>query len=174
MPPKPGRPTLVTDRLRLRAPRRADAPRIAALAADLDVARMTASIPHPLTLDHAEAFIDGVERSEGATFALETPDDGLLGVLAVEPNPEGAAEIGFWLGRPFWGRGYMTEATRAGLAWTADALGRRFVMAGHFADNPASGRVLIKAGFLYTGDVEPRYSLARGEAAPTRRMVWLA
>jgi hypothetical protein len=47
-------------------------------------------------------------------------------------------------------------------------------MAGHFADNPASGQVLIKTGFLYTGDVTPRFSLGRGVDAPTRMMVWLA
>jgi RimJ/RimL family protein N-acetyltransferase len=83
-------------------------------------------------------------------------------------------EIGYWLGRPFWGRGYMTEAVDAALLWAGDGWGRRYLLAGHFADNPASGQVLVKAGFLYTGDVVPRFSMARGEEAPTRMMVWLA
>ncbi len=48
------------------------------------------------------------------------------------------------------------------------------MVSGHFDDNPASGRVLIKAGFLPTGEIRWRFSLARGEAARTRMMVWLA
>lgn len=63
----------------------------------------------------------------------------------------------------------------AALGWTRQGLGRRAIWAGHFIDNPASGHVLSKVGFLYTGDVEPTPCLARGGVAvPTRRMVWLA
>jgi RimJ/RimL family protein N-acetyltransferase len=83
-------------------------------------------------------------------------------------------EVGYWLGRPFWGFGYMTEALSAAMAWAAGPWGRRWMVSGHFDDNPASGRVLIKAGFLPTGEIRWRFSLARGEAAPTRMMVWLA
>ncbi|HEX7887447.1 MAG TPA: GNAT family N-acetyltransferase, partial [Phenylobacterium sp.] len=80
-----------------------------------------------------------------------------------------------WFGRPFWGRGYATEAVTGALRWAGSDWRKNVVWAGHFADNPASGQVLCKAGFLYTGDVEPRPSVARGGAAvPTRMMVWLA
>ena len=82
--------------------------------------------------------------------------------------------MGYWIGRPYWGQGYATEAATAALAWAGAGWGKRLVVSGHFADNPASGRVLEKAGFLYTGVVEPRHSKARGEAAATRMMVWLA
>ena len=83
--------------------------------------------------------------------------------------------VGYALGRPFWNRGYATEAARAGLRWAKRDWGRKVVVAGHFADNPASGQVLCKAGFLYTGDVEKRACAARGgELVPTRLMVWLA
>ncbi len=68
----------------------------------------------------------------------------------------------------------MTEAVRAVLVWAHSVWGRRYLVAGHFADNPASGRVLTKAGFLYTGDVGQRRSLARGEDVDMRMMVWLA
>ncbi|MEI9889980.1 MAG: GNAT family N-acetyltransferase [Caulobacteraceae bacterium] len=67
-----------------------------------------------------------------------------------------------------------SEAARAALAWAGTGWGRRMVTAGHFADNQASGRVLIKAGFLYTGEVQRRFSRARGAEAATRMMVWLA
>jgi RimJ/RimL family protein N-acetyltransferase len=68
----------------------------------------------------------------------------------------------------------MSEAVAAVLAWAAPGWGRRLLTSGHFADNPASGRVLVKAGFLYTGEVGDRYSIARGETAATRMMIWLA
>ena len=170
-------PTLSTPRLTLRSPRVADVPALARLVDDLDVARMTTSIPHPYPAGAARDWV--LEKSAGAQegevmFAMATRDDDFIGVLGFSPAPLGAVEIGYWLGRPYWGRGLMTEAVRGALVWASDAWSKRFALAGHFADNPASGQVLIKAGFLYTGDVVPRFSVARGEAAPTRMMVWLA
>ncbi len=170
-------PEVSTPRLNLRAPSLADAPVLGRLADDAGVARMTTGIPHPYPPDAAEGFLDRIGRADPGRqrlFAVEAPDDGFVGLLGFHPNAEGAPELGYWLGRPFWGRGYMTEAVRAAMVWAGGAWGKRFVMSGHFADNPASGRVLIKAGFLYTGDVTPRFSVARGETAPTRMMVWLA
>jgi RimJ/RimL family protein N-acetyltransferase len=171
-------PTLATRRLTLREPRREDAPVMARLVDDPDIARMTTGIPHPYPADAAEDFIEQRRQAaaggQEAFFALEIPGEGFVGALGFDPGPMGVAEIGYWLGRPYWGRGLMTEAVRAALAWAGEAWGKRYLMAGHFADNPASGQVLIKAGFLYTGDVFPRFSLARGEEAPTRMMVWLA
>ena len=67
-----------------------------------------------------------------------------------------------------------TEAVRGVLVWASRNWRRRALVAGHFADNPASGRVLEKAGFLYTGEVRPKFSIARGADADTRMMVWLA
>jgi RimJ/RimL family protein N-acetyltransferase len=64
---------------------------------------------------------------------------------------------------------------RGALKWVKRDWRRNVVVAGHFADNPASGQVLCKAGFLYTGDIERRPSVARGrDDVPTRMMVWLA
>jgi RimJ/RimL family protein N-acetyltransferase len=62
----------------------------------------------------------------------------------------------------------------AALAWAREGWARRVLTSGHFADNASSGRVLTKADFLYTGEVEHRFSIARREEAPTRMMVWLA
>jgi RimJ/RimL family protein N-acetyltransferase len=170
-------PTLSTSRLTLRPLRAADAPDLARLVDDPGVATMTTSIPHPFPDGAAEAFIDRMGRAEPAregAFALESTTDGFIGVLGFHPDDRGAVELGYWLGRPYWGRGYMTEAVDAALVWTSRQWGRRYLRAGHFADNPASGQVLVKSGFLYTGDVVQRFSLARGEEAPTRMMVWLA
>jgi RimJ/RimL family protein N-acetyltransferase len=170
-------PTLSTPRLTLRPLQLDDAPALCRLVDDPGVAAMTSSIPHPFPEGAAEAFIERMAQAdpdrEGA-FALECAREGFIGVLGFHPNDQGAVEVGYWLGRPYWGLGYMTEAADAALVWAAQGWGRRYLLAGHFADNPASGQVLVKVGFLYTGDVVPRFSVARGEEAPTRMMVWLA
>jgi RimJ/RimL family protein N-acetyltransferase len=78
------------------------------------------------------------------------------------------AELGYWIAREQWGKVYATEATRAVLS-VARTLGHRRIVASHFLDNPASGRVLEKAGFQPMRGTARRFSLARGEEVPTRR-----
>jgi RimJ/RimL family protein N-acetyltransferase len=170
-------PTLSTPRLTLRPLQASDAPTMSRLVDDPGVAAMTTSIPHPFPGGAAGAFIARMaqaDRDREGVFALDSHEDGFAGVLGFHPDGRGAVEIGYWLGRPYWGRGYMTEAVDAALGWAGGGWGHRYLLAGHFADNPASGQVLVKTGFLYTGDVVPRFSMARGEEAPTRMMVWLA
>ncbi|HEX7758545.1 MAG TPA: GNAT family N-acetyltransferase [Caulobacteraceae bacterium] len=170
-------PVVETARLTLRPVQAADAPRIAALANDLGVARMTSSIPHPFPRAAADSFVAkaaGADLAREAVFAIEAEDGDLAGILGFHPKGGTAPELGYWLGRPYRGRGYMTEAVNGALDWVRDEWGKRYVVAGHFADNPQSGQVLIKAGFLYTGEVLMTPSAARGESVPTRMMVWLA
>jgi RimJ/RimL family protein N-acetyltransferase len=170
-------PRIETRRLVLRPAAMADAARIALLANDIDVARMTTRIPHPFGLEHAEAFLQRVETQDitrECVFAIDLDDEGLIGVLGFHRTEAMGPEIGYWLGRPYWGRGLATEAAGGALVWASAEWKRRAVVSGHFADNPASGRVLEKAGFLYTGEVLDRHSTARGGMAPTRMMVWLA
>jgi RimJ/RimL family protein N-acetyltransferase len=172
----PSPPRLVTERLRLRPLGDADAAPMTPLANDLGVARMTTSIPHPFTKDMAEGFVARMAQREPrreATFAIERRDGPFMGVLGVHPRDGSARELGYWIGRPFWGAGYMTEAVTAALVWASDEWGVRALAAGHFDDNAASGRVLTKAGFLYTGEVVNRFSVARGETAKTRMAIWL-
>ncbi len=170
-------PVIETQRLRLRRPRLTDARRLADLANDFDVVRMTSSLPHPYGLADAEAYLAQADE-EGpdhrALFIIEHPAQGAIGVLDFDSEGPRRTEIGYWLGKPYWGRGFATEAAKAGLVWASRGWKRRYVMARHFSDNPASGEVLCKAGFLYTGDVELRPSRARGETVPARMMVWLA
>jgi RimJ/RimL family protein N-acetyltransferase len=170
-------PVLATERLILRGPVAADAQPMAQLAGDLNVAGQTCALPHPFTEDDAARAVDRAMRLDWdreAKFALEHRNFGLVGMLGLRPADHGRTELGLWIGRPFWNRGYATEAVRAALTWVKRDWRKRLVVAGHFADNPASGQVFCKAGFLYTGDVELRHSKARGQAAPTRMMVWLA
>ena len=170
-------PVIGTERLRLRGLRRTDAGRIAKLANDDGVLRMTARMPRPYGVEEAENFLEHVSRHDPEverTFAIEHPDAGLMGVLGFTPSVYGGSEIGYWLGREHWGQGYATEAATAALGWAKRGWRRKLVTASHFADNRASGEVLCKAGFLYTGEVRPHYSRARDEEVAARMMVWLA
>jgi RimJ/RimL family protein N-acetyltransferase len=154
-----------------------DAKRIATLADDLDIARMTTRLPHPYTQADAEAFLSrmqAVDLAREIAFVIDHGEDGPVGVVGLHPTGAIGPEIGYWIGRPYWGQGIATEAASAALVWAGKDWGRRVVMSGHFADNPASGRVLEKVGFLYTGEVQPRMSTARAAVTPTRMMVWLA
>ncbi|HEY9216607.1 MAG TPA: GNAT family N-acetyltransferase [Phenylobacterium sp.] len=169
-------PFIESRRLRLRGPCRSDAARLAQLANDYDVVKMTGSMPYPYGEEHAHAYLDRVESLDPQSHAHYVIDfDGApIGTLGFDRGPHGRCEIGYWIGRPYWGQGLATEAALAALDWAREDWGRRLVVACHYADNPASGAVLIKAGFLYTGDVEPKFSTARGCEAPVRWMVWLA
>ena len=173
---------IATARLRLRPLVPADAGRLARLANDRDLARQTAKLPHPYGEADAHAFIAGlatpslaVSRRRGCDFAVDLFGEGLVGVVGFKPE-EGSQlmDLGYWLGRPYWGGGLATEAATAALAWARDSWGRRALAAGHFTDNPASGRVLEKAGFLYTGVRRPYGSVARGGLSESREMIWLA
>jgi RimJ/RimL family protein N-acetyltransferase len=176
---------LETERLVLRPPGPDDAARIADRINDYDIARMTGRAPYPFAVADAEAFLrSGAEADPlcERAFLIEDRAGDLAGGVGfhaprTEWSESGCAlgpELGYWLGRDFWGRGLATEAVLAALDWAREGWGVRAVAAGHFADNPASGRVLEKAGFLYTGEVQRRPSAARGETVPTRMMVWLA
>lgn len=170
-------PRIETRRLALRAPDITDAPRLAALMDDYDIARMTSRVPHPYTLADAE---DHVARSQAGDprsnreFMIELEDEGVIGGLGLFPSEGGYTEVGYWIGRAWWGRGFATEALQGALGWAASDWRRKVVVAGHFADNPASGGVLCKAGFLYTGERKPLSSKARGEPVEARMMIWLA
>jgi RimJ/RimL family protein N-acetyltransferase len=169
-------PTLTTERLTLRPLSRNDSAPMTRLADDPGVARMTTSIPHPFNEDMAEGFIARMAAADATreiVLAVDHRQNGFAGVIGFHPKEGISPELGYWIGRPFWGSGYMTEAVTAVLAWVGADWRKRVLSSGHFADNDASSRVLIKAGFLYTGEVEWRYSVARGEEAATRMMVWL-
>jgi len=172
------RPAIATERLLLRGPTAADVAPIADLANDPGVAGMLSTWPYPYTQADAEAWVARKARQDpraGADFVIEHRQFGVMGVIGVSDREPQRPVMGYWLGRSFWGRGYATEAVQAVLGWVKSDWRRNVVWAGHFADNAASGQVLCKAGFLYTGDVEMKPSLGRGGASTANRMmVWLA
>jgi RimJ/RimL family protein N-acetyltransferase len=171
------RPNIETRRLVLRAPEARDAAAIAALANDWNIARMTTRLPHPYALRDAESFLAAVQAQDPRrenSFLIEHEGAGPVGMIGLYHDGRPYPELGYWIGRPFWGRGFATEAAEATLDWARRRWNKRAVVAGHFADNAASGRVLEKAGFLYTGEIQRKHSRAREGVVDTRIMVWLA
>jgi RimJ/RimL family protein N-acetyltransferase len=144
-------PVLETERLMLRAPRLEDAKAIAMLANDRRVAENTARIPHPYTLADAEAFVAWANSPQGETAFVVMREDVLVGGCGIGGPHGEAPELGYWLGVPFWGNGYATEAVRAVIDYAFGTLGHDFINAGARVTNPASRRVLEKCGFQWTG-----------------------
>ncbi len=175
--PQP-RDQIVSRRLRMRAPKSEDAGAIARLAGDYAICSMTTRMPYPYVEGDARSFIKLVgaqNRERENTFVIEHEAEGVVGAIGFHQPAGQPLEMGYWIGKPYWGRGYATEAANAALDWAGGDWRRRMVVAGHFADNEASSKVLIKTGFLSTGEVQTRSSRARGGAAvKTRMMVWLA
>ena len=175
--PAAGRREIRTDRLTLRAPVAGDVAALTAFAGDYAIACMTTRMPHPYAESDARQFVDLVARQDTGrerTFVIDLSGHGLVGCIGFHRPPTAPLELGYWIGQPYWGRGFATEAVIGALHWASQEWGRRTVASGHFADNQPSANVLIKSGFLYTGEVQQRHSRARGQIAPTRMMVWLA
>lgn len=150
------RPSLETERLLLRPFRAADAPVVQRLAGAREVADNTLTIPHPYPDGAAEAWIathvPAYRRGELVIFAIASPEEGLVGAIGLNLEADaGVAELGYWIGVPFWGRGYATEAAGAVLRYGFDALALQRIAARAFRRNPASSRVLRKIGMTHEG-----------------------
>lgn len=161
-----------TPRLLLRPGFPEDAPALASAIADEAVARNLAVVPWPYELRDAEAFLasprDPVLPSL-LVFERTQGEPRLVGSCGLGRRASGAVEMGYWIARPYWGRGFATEACRA-LIEIARTLGLGSLEGSHFVDNPASARVLEKLGFEPLGVIAPRMSCARGEEVPARLM----
>lgn len=151
-------PTLETAQLLLRPFRTTDGDEVQRLAGAWAVADTTLNIPHPYEDGLAEKWIsnhrDWFERREQAVFAVTLPDAPamLLGAVSLRVAPEDQrAELGYWIGEPYWGRGYATEAARAIVAFGFESWGLHRVTARCFSRNPASARVMQKIGMLHEG-----------------------
>ena len=153
-----------TERLLLRPGWAEDAPALARAIADEQVVRNLATAPWPYALADAEAFLAAPRDPVMPSFLITERTDGeprIVGSCGLGRRPSGSVEMGYWIARPHWGKGFATEASRA-LIDIARTLKLPRLEASHFVDNPASGRVLEKLGFVPTGLSAARYSCARG------------
>lgn len=134
------------------------------------VARMAARVPYPYTHADAEHWLAQPCVATEPRFMITALDRGavpeLIGGIAIIAGDTGH-ELGYWLTPSAWGCGYATEAGEAVVAMARHALPIARLGAWHFADNPASGRVLTKLGFLPTGQRMARASAGRDSLSPS-------
>lgn len=154
------RPKLETPRLILRPFIPADAPKVQELAGRPEIAATTAAIPHPYPDGAAEAWIathEGIfEKKQGIHFAIVLKSTNeLIGCIDFFSWSQfhSKAEIGYWVGVRHWGQGYCTEALQALVKYGFDILKLHKIIARHMSHNPASGKVMLKAGFKHEGSL---------------------
>ena len=150
-----------SERLFLRPAFPEDCGAILAGIGEESIVRNLGRAPWPYTMDDARSFAALPQDQRLPHFLVTVPGTGVIGSAGMGEH-EGEPELGYWIARDHWGRGYATEAADAVLR-IARTLGHRRVVAGHFTDNPASGKVLRKLGFVPTGRPGKRFSLARGQ-----------
>ncbi|RYD62252.1 MAG: GNAT family N-acetyltransferase, partial [Verrucomicrobiaceae bacterium] len=145
-------PALETERLQFRAPHRGDIAAVVRHAGDPRVALKTTRMPHPYRVSDAVEWMEELQQSDETAFAIELKSQPgqMIGLIALKPREDRvSAEVGYWLGVPYWRRGYMTEALRGVLRHAFEERGFLYVTANHMAGNPASGRVMQKAGMKF-------------------------
>lgn len=155
-------PPLATTRLKLRVPEADDAATIADMAHDWEIARRMARLPHPYGIDDGRFFLRDIVPSELAWAITSVPDGILVGIAGLVPDgATKTVELGYWLGRQYWGQGLATEAAQAIIKYGFEILELPIIISGCFVDNFTSRRVLAKIGFEETG-VNERTCLAAG------------
>lgn len=146
-------PTLGTSRLTLRPYRESDIAELLPLVGTREVAATTLRIAHPYTEQDARAFLELTQEPDKIWLAITLRRDGRqIGGVGLRVDEEHQhAELGYWLGIPYWGQGYATEAARELLRYGFEGLALHRIFASHFGHNPASGRILAKLGMRYEG-----------------------
>lgn len=151
-------PDLKTERLRLRMPVAGDIPRLVKYANHPQISKMTLNIPHPYHEKDAVSWIhmanEGFEEKNHFVFAICKQSDNLfMGGIGLRLNTRfNHAELGFWIGEPFWNNGYVTEATGKMLEFGFERIELHKIYATHMVKNPASGKVMIKNGMIMEGE----------------------
>ncbi|HZF42317.1 MAG TPA: GNAT family N-acetyltransferase [Sphingomonadaceae bacterium] len=157
-----------TARLHLRPGRPEDAPALLRAIADQDIVRNLGSAPWPYSLADAESLASSQFKPDEPRLFIFRDEHGLselIGVAGLDRMPGGEVELGYWIARMHWNRGYALEAGQHMVQIARTKLKLIELSAGYFIDNPASGRVLEKLGFVPAGLPIDRNSRARGGVA---------
>ena len=153
----------VTDRLLLRPGWAEDAPALSRAIGDFAVVRNLARVPWPYALGDAEAYLARPQPADRPRFLIFLRDTAeLVGGIGLHDAADAEVELGYWIARAHWGRGFASEAGQAVVDLADASLRLPRLASYHAVDNPASGRVLAKIGFRPTGGYDLRPSLARG------------
>lgn len=146
-------PTLETARLKLRPYVETDISELLPLIGRREVAATTLRIAHPYTEQDARAFLELAKDPDKIWLAITLRSDGRqIGGIGLRVDQQHQhAELGYWLGLPYWAQGYATEAAREMLRYGFEDLGLHRIFASHFKHNAASGHVLTKVGMRHEG-----------------------
>lgn len=156
-------PILVTKRLILSRPKAADIPNIIQYAGHEKVAATTQNMPHPYAEEHAIFWLnmanDGFQNQSKYIFGIRLKaTEELIGGIGLHLTSEfNRAELGYWIGVPFWNKGYATEAAGAILKFGFNQLKLNKIHAVYMKENPSSGRVMIKNGMIKEGELKEHY-----------------
>jgi [ribosomal protein S5]-alanine N-acetyltransferase len=146
-------PTLETARLKLRPYRDDDVTELLPLIGTREVAATTLRIAHPYTEEDARGFFALAQQPDKIWLAITLQSDrrmiGGIGLRVEEQHQH--AELGYWLGVDYWGKGYATEASREMVRYGFEVLRLYRIFASHFKHNDVSGRILKKLGMRYEG-----------------------
>lgn len=151
------RPKLETEKLILRSFKLSDAGRVRALAGDRMIADKMLNVPHPYEEGMAEEWISTHEskfgKGESIHFAIILKfKKELIGAIGLNiDKSNNKAELGYWIGKNYWNKGFCTEAAKAVLDYGFEQLNLNKIKASHFAGNPASGKVMCKIGMKKEG-----------------------
>lgn len=150
-------PMLETGRIRLRKPELKDVAHLIKYADHPRISEMTLSIPHPYQEKDAISWLNlankGFEAREKYLFAIcKLTENQLIGATGLKINTKfNRAELGYWVGAPFWNKGYATEAVGEVLKFGFEEIELNKIYATHFVNNPASGKVMTKNGMIQEG-----------------------
>jgi RimJ/RimL family protein N-acetyltransferase len=151
-------PILKSKRIVLRPYHLSDARNVQRLAGEKIIAEMTANIPHPYEHEMAEEWISKHEKwfknREAIALAIQISETGEhIGTISITQINGRSGNLGYWVGVPYWGNGYCSEAASLIIEYGFDEYGLDLVYARHLPENPASGRVMTKNGFEYKNEV---------------------
>lgn len=145
---------MLTPRFMLRRPSERDIPAIVAIEGDWAVASRLGRMPHPYGEENARFFLESIVPAELTWAIADRGADQMVGVIGLAPcagDENGPIQLGYYVGRDHWGCGIATEAAAVVAAYAVGLVGPDRLLATYFADNPASGRVLEKLGFVQVG-----------------------
>jgi len=170
-----------TDRLTLRLLTVEDMDWIRVLCNNYKIAKNMCTMPYPYDDEAAASFAEKIRdmRKSDSDYAFSISTDAPMGLIGIHDRKDKGWLVGYWLGEPYWGKGYATEAARAIVEFAFNNLSVEKLYADYCFDNPASGRVLVKSGFCETGKSELQPCMARGmdiecHMLEYQRNVWLS
>lgn len=143
-------PRIETERLILSQLKEEDLPFIVDYLQDKIFSDLTSNIPYPYQREDAEIWLkmskEGFETRKGFTFAIRDKEEKIIGAIGLHDREDGKAELGYWIEKPFWNNGFVTEAAKVILDFGFKELYFNKIFATHFPHNPASGKIMEKIG----------------------------